>query len=611
MPWPLFNRPSIQLGTLKAFLEQNTSEFLVDTSHPYLEVASLLGPDLYYWISQNPWVSEALYAPQIFPEQTAAAEILFLKYAKKAEQIIKHSLDYKSLIARLENQLLQWVKSYDWTKYKIIGFSVCFHQLFSSLAAARAIRNKAPHLPIVFGGSACNADAGQSLLNAFPFIDYVIEGEGEGALLALCNIVSGSRSSSIPPNIITRENNRLNALYRKNRIGYTQLPSLDDLPVPDYNDYFSAQTKLFSQTPFIPILPIEFSRGCWWNKCTFCNLNIQWCGYRYKKAAQIMHEVKTLAARHNSLDFTFVDNMLPTKESLLFFKMTGEYSSDYNFFAELRSAKEAQSLTDIFFTYRQGGLTTIQVGIEALSSSLLEKMQKGISVIENIATMRAAQENCLRLEGNLIMHFPGSTEAEVFETLESLDYVFPYRPLATASFFLGHASPIHKDPREYGIKAVVNHANNFKLFPKSILKQMSLLIKDYHGGRVYQRKIWKPVLEKMNRWQLYHKERRQDSLHNPLLYYRDGGDFLLVRQELPDGKILHHRLKGTSRQIYLFCTQIRLEKELLEKFQAVPPKKILSFLADLREKRILFSENNKHLALAVHFGSKYCSGTNH
>ena len=119
-----------------------------------------------------------------------------------------------------------------------------------------------------------------------------------------------------------------------------------------------------------------------------------------------MHEVKTLAARHNSLDFTFVDNMLPTKESLLFLKMTGEYSSDYNFFAELRSAKEAQSLTDIFFTYRQGGLTTIQVGIEALSSSLLEKMQKGISVIENIATMRAAQENCLRLEGNLIMHFP-------------------------------------------------------------------------------------------------------------------------------------------------------------------------------------------------------------
>jgi hypothetical protein len=93
MPWALFNRPSIQLGTLKAFLESRRNDFSVHTSHPYLEVASTLGPDLYHWISQNPWVSEALYAPLLFPEQAATAEVLALKYVKKADQIIKRSFD--------------------------------------------------------------------------------------------------------------------------------------------------------------------------------------------------------------------------------------------------------------------------------------------------------------------------------------------------------------------------------------------------------------------------------------------------------------------------------------------------------------------------------------
>jgi hypothetical protein len=178
---------------------------------------------------------------------------------------------------------------------------------------------------------------------------------------------------------------------------------------------------------------------------------------------------------------------------------------------------------------------------------------------------------------------------------------FPSPPLAIAAFFLGHDRPIHKNPHQYGIKAIVNHANNFKLFPKSILTQVDLLIKDYRGDRIYQRKIWKPVLQKIKKWQQYHKDRKQDALQKPLLYYRDGGNFLLIRQELPDGKVLHHKLKGTSRQIYLFCSHIRTEKAFFEKFPAVPPKKIHSFLADLEKKRLLFTEKNKYLALAVHF----------
>ncbi len=598
MPWALFNRPSIQLGTLKAYVESRNDKLQVHTNHPYLEVASILGPDLYYWICKNPWVSEALYAPLLFPEQAKPAEVLARKYVKKADKKTQQSFDYTSLTNLLEKQLLGWVNSRDWTQYGLIGFSVCFHQLCASLAAARMIKKNFPGVPVVFGGSACGAGAGRSLVNTFDCIDFVIAGEGEQGLLALVAHIFGLRSGTLPESIIKRQGARPKAPQRSTPIAATQLPALDDLPVPDYSDYFSEQRQWFPHLPFIPLLPIEFSRGCWWNKCTFCNLNLQWCGYRHKKAGQMLREVNMLASRHSCLDFSFVDNMLPPAAAQHFFRMTAVNPPDLHFFAEIRPVKGKKPPADIFSIYRRGGLATVQVGIEALSRSLLQKMCKGVSVIENIATMRAAEENTIKLEGNLILHFPGSTPAEAAETLAVLDYVFPYRPLAAASFFLGHDSPVHREPQKYGIKAIVNHANNCKLFPKAILKQITHLVEDYRGDRQFQRKIWKPVLDKIQKWQQYHAERKPDVLHMPLLSYRDGGNFLLVRQELPDGNILHHRLKTLARQIYLFCTQIRTEKELFAHFPKVPPKKILSFLHDLDTKRILFCGKNRYLALA-------------
>ena len=599
MPWPLFNRPSIQLGTLKAYLESRTNWLKIDTKHPYLEVASIIGTVLYHWISQNAWVSESLYAPLVFPEQKKFSAKLATNYMDTAGARITGLFNFNQIHGKIKSQLEDWVNCCDWSQYKIIGFSVCFNQLLASLAAASLIKKKFPHVKIVFGGSSCASAAGKSILDVFDFIDFVIQGEGESGLLELCEYISGRRNN-LPQNVISAETSKLQHFNLIDPVDNKQLPALDALPVPDYNDYFSDQTKWFPDKPFIPVLPVEFSRGCWWNKCTFCNLNLQWCGYRYKKASQMIDEIRTLSTRYGCLDFTFTDNMIPPQESLHFFSQTAESHSDFSFFAEIRSVGEKKSIDDIFSVYRRGGLSTIQVGIESLSNSLLRRMEKGISVIENIATMRAAQEHSLELEGNLIIQFPGSTQSEVDETMENLDYVFSYNPLAIATFFLGHDSPVYLSPGKFGIKAIVNHANNRKLFPKKMLEKLNIIVRDYRGDRLYQRKLWAPVISKIKEWQKYHKKRTKSVLYKPLLYYSDGDDFLLIRQELINGTVLNHRLKGTSREIYLYCTQIRTDKELYERFPAVSQQKILAFLNDLKKKRLTFSDQSKYLSLAVH-----------
>ena len=59
-PWPLYNRPSIQLGALKAYLRSRHPGLHVDARHFYLKLAESLGYKLYQQISERTWLAELL-----------------------------------------------------------------------------------------------------------------------------------------------------------------------------------------------------------------------------------------------------------------------------------------------------------------------------------------------------------------------------------------------------------------------------------------------------------------------------------------------------------------------------------------------------------------------
>lgn len=591
MPWAIFNRPSIQLGALKAYLKKDAGWLAVDTFHPYLEVAALLGTDLYQTVSLK-WASEALYGSLVFPENAAKARAYFEKTFKDPDAL---SGGFDRIISILKDQLDAWIASRDWRQYQLAGFSVCFNQLLASLAAARRLKSLYPELPVVFGGSSCAGAMGASLFN-LAGLDYVISGEGEIPLLRLCEFLARKRADP-GPGLISRKN--CTALScrpgEKNMSPVSQVNDLSGLPVPDYNDYFNEMRGCFAKEPFIPVLPIEFSRGCWWRKCAFCNLNLQWRGYRAKKPERLTAEVLTLAEKHGCLDFTFSDNVLPLKQSLAFFREIAELGHDYHFFAEIRAGGRKKELA----TYRRGGLSTVQVGIESLSNSLLKKMDKGVSVIDNVAAMKNALECSIILEGNLIVEFPGSSRAEVEETLRNLDFVLPFHPLSIAAFFLGSGSPVDLNYQDYDIRYVTRHRLSAAIFPAPLPEKLILPIKEHRGDRRRQRKLWQPVQAKVGAWRDLHRQAAGSARGRALLSYRDGGNYLIIRQVLPDRRNLHHRLYGSSRRIYLFCAEVRTEDELLKQFNMISGKKLLDFLADLVNKRLLFSDSGKYLSLAI------------
>jgi len=315
-PWPIYNRPSIQLGTLKAYLGQAVPDLTVDAFHLYLPVADRVGYTSYSTVSERTWLAEAVFAALLYPEKATAARAVFEKEARRHRQA--RSIDFEQLVRTAGRAVDRFVAGIEWDTYLLAGFTISLCQLTASLYLAREIKRRCPTLTIIAGGSSVAGASGQAIGQHFEWIDAVVQGEGEKPLVKLINNLCAGLdiSAADSPAIIVAGGTPSPASDR-----FDQLDTLAALPVPDYGAYFDELGNLPPENRFFPVLPAEISRGCWWQKrsplgsrgCAFCNLNTQWRGYRAKAPAQITAELESLKERHQLVSFAFMDNALPTK----------------------------------------------------------------------------------------------------------------------------------------------------------------------------------------------------------------------------------------------------------------------------------------------------------
>ena len=409
-PWPLYSRPSIQLGALKAFLKDRMPELQVDTYHFYLQLAATIGYRIYHEISERTWLAESIYAALLYPRRRQAAETLFRKESTAKDELRK--VEFRQLTRQIKKATDAFIDDRNWQAYGLLGFSISLCQLTSAFYMIKRLKKKLPKVMIVVGGALIPGIAAPDYLNAFTEIDVVVYGEGEMPLYGVLQRLkqtSPERNTATIAGIYTRHPD----LDHSAGAAFAQLKSLDKLPVPDYDDYFNLLNTFKPHKRFFATLPIETSRGCWWKRavgsarftgCAFCNLNLQWDGYRRKRAGQVAAEINQLTNRHQTLSIAMMDNVLPQKEGIDLFKQIAMLKKDLRIFGEVRATTPLKELEAM----RACGMREVQIGIEALSSSLLKKLRKGTSAIQNLEIMKNCEALGIRNISNLILQFPGS-----------------------------------------------------------------------------------------------------------------------------------------------------------------------------------------------------------
>ena len=607
-PWPFFDRPSIQLGTLKAFLNQHLPHLSIDAHHAYLKIAQALGYSLYQQIGERSWIAECPYAALLHPNRMDIVGRFWRRKARGAPSLL--SQNFKDLCRRIEAASHSIIDTEPWERYFLIGFSICLAQLTSSLYFIREIKRCAPHIPIVVGGSACSGPLGRSLLKGEKSIDYVIGGEGELPLLQLVRkILDGGDPTHVAdiPGLVHKDNT-------STEITRQQVPGLDALPIPDYTDYLRILKSSPPGHAFMPRLPMEMSRGCWWRKktrsntregCAFCNLNLQWTGYRRKSAVRTVLEIKSLVNRHQLLSIFFMDNLLPAKGLESLFHDIQHLGMDLQMYSEIR----ADTPVSVLEAMGKAGMREVQVGIEALSTSLLKKLNKGTTAMDNLEIMKNCEHARFpNLTGNLIFRFPGSDDHDVAETLENLIFAFPFRPLNGVPLWLGYGSPLRHNPARHGIRLTGNHPHYKHLFPKEDFEKFTFPMQGYHGGVREQKRLWEPVRKRLREWRKFYHGMHGEPGFQPILSYRDGKNFLVIHKRRLNHDPMTHRLKATSRAIYLFCETQRSMGEIVARFPRFGEEQIAPFLRMMVEKRVMFHEGDRYLSLAVpdpfHFENK-------
>jgi len=126
---------------------------------------------------------------------------------------------------------------------------------------------------------------------------------------------------------------------------------------------------------------------------------------------------------------------------------------------------------------------------------------------------------------------------------------------------------------------------------------MTMLVNGYRGDRTKQRPLWQPVKDKIVAWRAFH-DRRTDS-HTSSLHFRDGGTFIIIRQERLSGPPLQHRLRGLSRRLYLFCEVPKKIEDILLTFPGLTEKSVHKFVKEMCDKHLMFQEQERVLSLAI------------
>ncbi|MFJ7249396.1 RiPP maturation radical SAM C-methyltransferase [Kitasatospora sp. NPDC098652] len=280
----------------------------------------------------------------------------------------------------------------------LVGFTTTFQQNTASLAAAKLLKQRCPQVRTVFGGANCDGPQGAALHRNFPFLDYVVRGEGEAAFPAL---LAGEDPATVPGLCWRDATGRSTA----NPMAERPLPPAAIL-TPRYDGFFERLDASVAAGWVDPKLVLEGSRGCWWGEkhhCTFCGLNGSSMAFRSKPPADFLAEVLTLAERHQLLDVYVVDNILDMGYFDTVLKSLAELPVDLRLHFEIKANLRRHQ----FQLLGDSGAAQVQPGIENLSTRVLRIMDKGVTGCQNVRALRDAQSAGVSVTWNYLYGFPG------------------------------------------------------------------------------------------------------------------------------------------------------------------------------------------------------------
>ncbi len=305
-------------------------------------------------------------------------------------------LDESSFVAALEGAA------------EVVGVGCMSDTLPFVLPALEAYKARHPASTVVLGGPGPTGIA-REIVEAFPFVDVVVRGEGEATTSELMDCLRRGEARDLVhvSGIVWRRGGEAVSNPPRPRI-----VDLDELPMPLYEAVPMEQYSLVN---------IVSSRGCPY-RCTFCDVAPLWDRKHVRRsAAGIVAEMRHLHDRYGKRDFEFTDETFVLKRAAVieFCERLRAEGLDARWSCTGRVNLVDETLLD---EMADCGCGALFFGVESGSDAVLERIQKDFSARDVVEAMRRTRRR-LGAVASFIWGFPFETAGNLVETLLLMVYL--------------------------------------------------------------------------------------------------------------------------------------------------------------------------------------------
>lgn len=325
----------------------------------------------------------------------------------------------------------------------VVGISCLTANRIKSIKLAEIAKRVNPNIKTILGGPHVDFFYEQILTN-YPFIDYIVFGEGEITAFELINAINRDKPLSTVKGVAFRENGKIIKTERR-----LPVQNLDELPFPCYED--------IDLDKYLGIKPFEkgkrranivSSRGCNYG-CKYCSTTRFWGRWRARSAKNVVDEMEWLHKEYSIKYFFFVDDIFSVDEQRVIdiCKEIIKRNLNITWWFETRPDNVSK---DMLQWAKKSGCIMVEFGVESGSQKILDNLNKRVTIEQVINAFKWAKEVGLKTEIMLIVGSPGEDINTINETKNLLDIVRP-DILVCSVLYIFPATPLYKLAKKQGI----------------------------------------------------------------------------------------------------------------------------------------------------------------
>lgn len=297
----------------------------------------------------------------------------------------------------------------DFSVYSLINISITdLSQIVPGLTLARLLKEKTD-AKICLGGNYIYKIAPD--LKKIPeifseYCDFFIVGDGEIASVELAEYMCGKRNIGDVHSLVYADENG-SVITNKT----APLLDMDNIYYPDF-DCFDFGKYLAPE----PVLPVQFGKGCYWSKCTFCDFYTGQQKFDMKSVSRAVDEVEFLVNKYGFRHFNFVDEAVPPAFYNAFATelIKRNLKIYYSSFVRLEKAFTADVLQNMY----NSGARYMMWGYESESPRIMELMNKGIDLSERKRILADSAKAGIWNVVTFLLGFPTETDEELQSTID-------------------------------------------------------------------------------------------------------------------------------------------------------------------------------------------------